>query len=225
MSDVYQLNDVRFFYRHTQVIEVDQLTIPSHVSTVVLGDNGAGKTTLLSLLGFVLRPAAGEILFKGQKVSKKTCLSLRRRIAALHQRPYLFKGTVLDNAALALKLRGVASSIAKDRAMQGLEQVGLARLAQRSASTLSGGEAQRVALARCLVTRPEVLLLDEPFSHLDRSSAKLIHNAIRDFIGNNGTVVFTTHDDSLWPDLADHVVLLNQGRVVDNSEIRNSTFL
>jgi ABC-type multidrug transport system ATPase subunit len=220
MNDVYQLNDVRFFYRRKQVIEVGQLTIPSHASTVVLGDNGAGKTTLLSLLGFVLTPDAGEIFFKGQRVTKQNNLSLRRRIATLQQRPYLFKGTVLDNAALALKLRGTANLIAKDQAMQGLEQVGLTSLAQRSANTLSGGEAQRVALARCLVLQPEVLLLDEPFSHLDRTSAKLIHNAMRDFISNNGTVIFTTHDDSLWPDLADHVVLLKHGRIVDNSEIR-----
>lgn len=225
MKNVYQLNDVRFFYRRTQVIEVDQLTIASHASTVVLGDNGAGKTTLLSLLGFVLTPDTGEIIFKGQRVTKQNSLSLRRRIAALQQRPYLFTGTVLDNAALALKLRGTANSIAKDRAMQGLEQVGLSSLAQRLANTLSGGEAQRVALARCLVTQPEVLLLDEPFSYLDRTSSKLIHSAIQDFISNNGTVVFTTHDDTLWPDLADHVVLLKHGRVVDNSENRNSTML
>ena len=168
MTAAYRLLQVRFAWQTSNIIDIEQLSIPSQACTVILGDNGAGKTTLLSLLGCVIAPSSGTIHYQNQKVTNRNSLAFRRRIAALHQRPYLFRGTVLENAALALKLRGIADSVAREMAMQGLRQVGLSALAQRSARTLSGGEAQRVALARCLVTKPETLLLDEPFSHLDR---------------------------------------------------------
>ncbi len=212
----YQLNQLQFAHKKAPVIDIQALSIPSQACTVILGDNGAGKTTLLSLLGFVLTPDWGEIHYQDLKVSKQNRFSLRRRIAALHQRPYLFRGTVLNNAALSLKLRGVPEDIAREKAMRGLDQVGLSRLAQRSASRLSGGEAQRTALARCMVTNPEVLLLDEPFSHLDRHSIDLIQGVISDFLNNAGTLVFSTHDHQRWPELADYVVTLENGRPVEN---------
>ncbi len=214
--DAYQLSQVRFAYRANHVIDIKQLNIPSNTSTVILGDNGAGKTTLLGLLGCVLTPTSGDIFFQKQKISRHNSLSMRRRIAALHQRPYLFRGSVLDNAALALKLRGTSDSIAKQAAMLGLQQVGLSNLANRVANTLSGGEAQRVALVRCLVTNPEVLLLDEPFSHLDRNSVSLIENVVADFVSSGGTLVFSTHDHRRWPDLADYVITLKNGTVDEN---------
>jgi ABC-type cobalamin/Fe3+-siderophores transport system ATPase subunit len=217
VSDIYQLNDVRFSHDLTNVITIDQLNIPGQACTVILGDNGAGKTTLLSLLGFILTPASGAILYCGEQVSTQNNLSLRRRIATLHQRPYLFRGSVLDNAALALKLRKATTSIAKSTALQALQQVGLSDLATRPANSLSGGEAQRVALARCLATKPEVLLLDEPFSHLDQFSVKMIKSGLNRVVKqDNGTVIFSTHDHTLWPDLADHVVTLVNGRIVNN---------
>jgi ABC-type sulfate/molybdate transport systems ATPase subunit len=220
VSDIYQLNDVRFSHDLTNVITIDQLNIPGQACTVILGDNGAGKTTLLSLLGFILTPASGAILYCGEQVSTQNNLSLRRRIATLHQRPYLFRGSVLDNAALALKLRKATTSIAKSTALQALQQVGLSDLATRPANSLSGVEAQRVALARCLATKPEVLLLDEPFSHLDQFSVKMIKSVINRFVEkDNGTVIFSTHDHALWPELADHIVTLEQGRITNNQSV------
>ncbi|MEE9411614.1 MAG: ABC transporter ATP-binding protein [Methylococcales bacterium] len=220
MSEVYQLNNVRFSHDLTNVIAIDRLIIPGQSCTVILGDNGAGKTTLLSLLGFILTPASGAILYCGEQVSKQNNLSLRRRIATLHQRPYLFRGSVLDNAALALKLRGATSSVAKHKALQVLQQVGLSNLATRPADSLSGGEAQRVALARCLATKPEVLLLDEPFSHLDQFSVKMIKSVINRFVKqDNGTVIFSTHDHALWPELADHSVTLDKGHITHNQPV------
>ena len=220
MSEIYQLNDVRFSHDLTNVITIDQLNIQGQACTVILGDNGAGKTTLLSLLGLVLTPASGSILYCGEQVSKQNNLSLRRRIATLHQRPYLFRGSVLDNAALALKLRGAPASIAKDTALQALQQVGLSNLAARPANSLSGGEAQRVALARCLATKPEVLLLDEPFSHLDQLSMKMIKSVINRFIEKHqGTVIFSTHDHALWPELADHSITLNKGHITHTQPV------
>ncbi|MEE9425035.1 MAG: ABC transporter ATP-binding protein [Methylococcales bacterium] len=220
MTDIFQLNDVRFSHDVTNVINIDQLIIPEQACTVILGDNGAGKTTLLSLLGFILTPVSGTILYCGQQVSTLNNLSLRRRIATLHQRPYLFRGSVLDNAALALKLRGATASVAKHTALQALRQVGCSDLAARPANSLSGGEAQRVALARCLATKPEVLLLDEPFSHLDQFSVKMIKSVINHFVKQDkGTVVFSTHDHALWPELADHIVTLEHGRITNNQSV------
>lgn len=220
MTDIYQLNDVRFSHDVANVITIDQLIIPGQACTVILGDNGAGKTTLLSLLGFILTPASGAIHYCGQQVSKLNILSLRRRIATLHQRPYLFRGTVLDNAALALKLRGTTVSLAKDAALQALQEVGLSDLAARPANSLSGGEVQRVALARCLATKPEVLLLDEPFSHFDQFSVKMIKSVINRFVKQHkGTVIFSTHDHVLWPELADHIVTLDNGLITKNRSI------
>ncbi|HFD13321.1 MAG TPA: ABC transporter ATP-binding protein [Crenotrichaceae bacterium] len=217
--DVYQLTQVRFIYRHQLVINIDRLKIPAQACTVVLGENGAGKTTLLSLLGFTLMPSSGTIFYKGDIARKHNNLLLRQRISAVHQRPYLFRGTVLDNVILPLKLRGVPVTEAREVGMQKLQEVGLLKLSGRLAKTLSGGEAQRTALARCLVTKPEVLLLDEPFSHLDRQSVDLIDVVIRDFVRRGGAVIFSTHDYRHWPDLADFVITLENGRLAENDSV------
>jgi tungstate transport system ATP-binding protein len=148
------------------VVDVDHVEIGAGETLALLGPSGAGKSTLLSILGLLERPDAGQVYLDGKPVSTKDS-SARMQMAAAFQSPYLFKGTVADNVAYGLKLRGMPGGGRRDAVAEALERVGLDGWESRSALTLSGGEAQRVALARALVLKPRVLLLDEPLSSLD----------------------------------------------------------
>ncbi|MCH9699644.1 MAG: energy-coupling factor ABC transporter ATP-binding protein [Gammaproteobacteria bacterium] len=219
LSIAFRLNSVQFKYHTETVIDIEKLDIDANSSTVILGDNGAGKTTLINLIGLIQSPLSGEIYCGNQRVTSDNRFELRRRIATLHQRPYLFRGSVLHNVMLGLKLRGINHVKATAKANLALQMAEMDHLAQRSTRALSGGEAQRVALARCLVTNPDVLVMDEPFSHLDQGSLKAILQTVQDYQVNGGTVVFSTHDQRHWKELAECVVELDQGRIT--SRYRN----
>src|SRR5262249_18924722 len=132
-----------------------------------IGPNGAGKTTLLRGMGMLQRPHHGNVLFRGQNALNGNSLELRRGVATGFPEPFLLNGTVYQNAALGLKLRGTSQVEIERRLGPWLRRLGIAHLVDRPTRTLSGGEAQRASLARALVLEPELLLLDEPFSALD----------------------------------------------------------
>ena len=174
------------------------------------------ESTLLKLLAFLESPQQGQILFNGYFPTQDSLLSLRRQVALVAQKPYLLKGTVLQNVLLGLKFRSIPTISAKKLAVEALEQVGLSAFLDRKVSGLSGGEAQKVALARALALQPEVLLLDEPFSHLDQKSTEYICRLITNFSLDEGkTVIFSTHDRLLATTVADKNICLVAGGLVD----------
>lgn len=218
MNSAYTLKDISFAYGKSPVLTIPELEIPKGEITALVGPNGSGKTTLLYLLAFLETPQAGEICFLGEKATEKNLLALRRRTGFLSQNPYLFRGSVFANVECGLKVRGVSAQERKKRVLAALDCVGFSGIENRSIGCLSGGEAQRVALARVLVLNPEVLFLDEPATYMDRESVALTKRIVLDLNKEKKTtVVFTTHDIIKGYSLAHQVLSLIQGRLVPAS--------
>jgi tungstate transport system ATP-binding protein len=196
-----------------RTLDVPALDIIENEVLAIVGPNGAGKSTLLQVLGLLERPSAGEVLFDGT-VLRDGLLAYRRRMAVVFQDALLLDTTVEANVRSGLALRGVAPGEQKRRTAEWLERFGIAQLSARSSRYLSGGEAQRVSLARALVLEPEVLLLDEPFAALDAPTREtLIDDLDRILRGRNTTTVFVTHDRSEALRLGDRVAVLIDGRI------------
>lgn len=215
MSAVYSLADVSFAYPGRDDV-ISGLSTEFHDGQVVavVGDNGSGKSTLLDLLSFLRRPRAGQIRFMGGSPSSGDGLAARRRIGCLPQNPYLFlTGTVFDNVSLGLRFRGVRKAERSGRVMEWLERLGLADLADVPVGRLSGGRRQLLALARVLVLRPRVLLLDEPFTYLDNTAADLCANVLRNMSDYGISLsVVTTHDREGARGLENHVFPMSEAK-------------
>lgn len=209
------VEDVRkTFPRAPFALEVDRIEAAAGRTLALLGPSGSGKTTLLHVMGLLERPDRGRVLLGGQEV-RHGDRAAQLRMAAVMQRPYLFKGSVRANVEYGLVARGVARSEREPRVQEALGLVGLAGYADRGAFQLSGGEAQRVSLARALVLEPSVLLLDEPLASLDvLLKRRLAEDFARIVHDSNATVVWVTHDQDEALMVADHVTIMNGGRVV-----------
>jgi len=205
---------------------VDDVSVAVETGEVVaiVGPSGSGKTSLLRLLNRLDEPTAGTVFFDGQDYREIRPRELRRRVGMLLQRPFLYPGTVKENLAF-----GPAShdeTLAPDVISDLLERVGLPGYADRDVNRLSGGEAQRVSLARTLANSPEVLLLDEPTSALDEAAELGVEQLICRIINERGlTCLMVTHDRAQAVRMAQRAVLLDKGRVVDSvpiSEIKHA---
>lgn len=183
-------------------------TMPDEGITVLAGPSGSGKSTLLRCCNRLEIPSAGTVLLRGEDVAEGDPLQLRRRVGMVFQRPTPFPGPVHEN------LRVAEPSLGDDDAVRSLEAVGLdASFLARSATDLSGGEAQRVCLARTLVTQPEVVLLDEVTSSVDPAARLGLESLARRLAETAVRVIWVTHDLEQLRRLADHVLILIGGRV------------
>jgi tungstate transport system ATP-binding protein len=219
------LRDIQVVYGNKSALQVTRLDIQSREVLALLGPNGAGKTTLLKVMGLLQPPYAGKVYFHGREAGKSNAIAIRRRIATVFQEPLLLNVTVYQNAALGLRLRGLGNHHIEIRLRPWLERLGIAHLSERSARTLSGGEAQRTSLARALVLEPELLLLDEPFAALDPASrAELLRDFHRIVEESKITTVFVTHDRDEAFTLAQRVGVLKEGRLLQLSS-RENVFL
>ncbi|GAB4276943.1 MAG: ATP-binding cassette domain-containing protein [Coriobacteriia bacterium] len=195
-------------------LRVPGLGVAAGSTLAVLGPSGAGKSTLLGLLGLLDRPDAGRVLYDGREVGPADRRARMER-AAVFQRPYLFRGSVADNVAYGLRIRRVEPAERDERVRDALERVGLAGSERRSVATLSGGEARRVALARALVLRPRLLLLDEPLSHMDPLIRRRLTEDFARILREQGTTtVYVTHDQDEAAIVSDQVVMIRAGEVV-----------
>lgn len=220
MPTAYQLNNVSFRYGDFTALSIAFQQIPAHQITALIGPNGSGKSTLLNLLAFLYKPTAGQVRFFDEIVTEQRFTELRRRIAYLPQKPYLFKGTVEDNLKMAMKFHGLPDKLQQSRNETVLRRLDIQHLGQQKTHMLSGGELQKAALARAIVTDPKVLLLDEPFSYLDNESAQLLEQFILDYSQDSGkTLIFSTHNRLRGLAITDHVLSLVQGKLVDSNLI------
>ena len=212
-TSLYAIRGLTHVYRGKPVLSIDRLDLPRGGIIGVIGPNGSGKSTFLRLAGFVERPTAGEILFDGNPASPFSP-EVRNRVTLLPQEPFLMKRTVLKNVAYGLQIRKANDHLA-NRVDKALSYVGLdgKDFAQRPSYALSGGEAQRVALAARLILKPEVLLMDEPTASIDALSAQLIKDAVLKARRDWGTTLIVASHDWQWLySICDTVFHLLKGR-------------
>ncbi|PKM81714.1 MAG: hypothetical protein CVU89_08155 [Firmicutes bacterium HGW-Firmicutes-14] len=198
-----------------EILRVPRIDFIKGGFTAVTGPNGAGKSTLLKALGFLEKISYGEIFFKGQPVKgRKDKLAVRRCMATVFQDPLLLRGTVLENVAIGLRLRGMPRRDRNEKAIYWLDKLRVSHLACRDAGTLSGGEAQRVSLARAMAMEPEVLFLDEPFTYLDMPTRAALVSELKEILTEAGTTaLMVAHDLNEIPFLADRMIVLLDGQV------------
>ena len=193
-----------------RLIDGVDLTISEPGVSVIMGYNGAGKSLLLRLLHGLISQSSGTITWAGLAGSD----AVRQRQAMVFQSPVLLRRSVAANVDFALKVRGLRDPSWRDEL---LERVGLAPLAARPARLLSGGEQQRLALARALSCRPEVLLLDEPTANLDPASVAMIEDILIRARDDGVKIVFVTHDVGQAKRLGDEIIFLHHGSVIEQS--------
>jgi tungstate transport system ATP-binding protein len=210
------LEGIKVIYSGSPILDIPSLDVQEGMTLAVIGPNGAGKSTLLRLLGLLERPTHGRVLFRGQPIPPRgNLLSLRRRMASVFQEPLLMDGTVEENVSLGLRFRHVHPTELSRRVREGMATLGITHLAKRRIRTLSGGEAQRVSLARALVLDPEVLLLDEPFAALDPPTREGLLADLKTILGKTRmTTIFVTHDRDEALALGDQVAVIIDGRIL-----------
>ena len=188
------------------IIDRVSLELAAGPSTIILGANGAGKSVLMRLMHGLLAPSAGTVSWNSTG-----------RQAMVFQRPVMLRRSALANVAYALEVSHTPQ--AEKIAMEALEEVGLAHVARHPARVLSGGEQQRLALARAWALHPEVLFLDEPTANLDPGATREIENVIKAFDASGTKIVMSTHSLGQARRLGDEVVFLHQGRVAERAPI------
>lgn len=212
----YRLENLVHYYGDKKVLDITAFEIPKGSILGLLGPNGSGKSTLLKLLAFAMKPFGGRILFNGHPEAPFSP-RVRSRVTLLTQKPYLLKRTVFQNVAFGLKIRKDTQDL-ENRVRTALGNVGLAfdGFAHRPWHELSGGEAQRVAMAARLILKPEVLLLDEPVASVDTKSAALIRQASLAARENWGTtLVIASHDLAWLFDCTDTQVSMSGGTLFE----------
>jgi tungstate transport system ATP-binding protein len=188
------------------------LEIDAGPSTVILGANGAGKSVLMRLMHGLLMPTAGRVAWREADPRR-----VRRMQAMVFQRPVMLRRSALGNVVYALAVAGVPASEREGIAVRALEEVGLRNVALRPARVLSGGEQQRLALARAWALHPEVIFLDEPTASLDPTATREIETVIRAFDASGTKIVMATHNLGQARRLGDEVIYLHQGRVLERA--------
>lgn len=184
----------------------------------VIGPSGSGKSSLLRLLNRLDEPTGGTVFLEGRDYREIGPRELRRRVGMLLQQPFLFPGSVADNLAFGPEARG--KTLSRERTEELLEQVGLPGYGERDVRRLSGGEAQRVSLARTLANEPDIVLLDEPTSALDEAAQLGVEELICSVINRrNLTCIIVTHDHTQAARMAERTLLLQEGRAVAEGPI------
>ena len=205
---MFELNNLKY----KDILEIDHLEIYKGEITCIVGRSGGGKSTFLKLLNNMISPDQGNIKFEGKNIEEYNPIKLRREILMLPQNPVIFSGTIRDNFTITLQYNGLDSqNDAKYNDL--LKKVGLSNQnLDSSAEKLSGGEKQRLALARILLLDPDILLLDEPSSALDEETEELIIDMVVNFINQkNGTLVMVTHSKEIAKKYADRIITINEG--------------
>ncbi|OGQ85138.1 MAG: hypothetical protein A2289_10480 [Deltaproteobacteria bacterium RIFOXYA12_FULL_58_15] len=216
-SFAYRLRDVVHRYDHRVVVNVAKLDLSAAACHVLLGANGAGKSTLLTILALLEGPSEGRVELLGRNVENHHGGSVSRRdVTLVHQKPVLFSTTVFANVAFGLLARKMSRPEVKDRVHRAMKQVGLGGFEHRSGRQLSGGEVQRIAIARALVLETPILLLDEPTSFLVAGFVPTLVRLLRRRVEDGATVIIATQDEEFATRIADDTILIDDGVVTEN---------
>jgi putative ABC transport system ATP-binding protein len=206
--------DLSYEIEGDRILDEVSLDVANGETIAIVGPSGAGKSSLLRLLNRLDEPTSGTVYLDGTDYRTLEPETLRKRVGLVPQQPALRSGTVRENVTIGPRLRG--ESISEERIAELLERVGLAGYADRDVAELSGGEAQRIAIARTVANDPEVLLLDEPTASLDSESEAAIERLLTDLLASGErTAILVTHDERQATRLADRVARFADGRIVE----------
>jgi tungstate transport system ATP-binding protein len=217
---LYELNNLKKIYGKRAVLDLPHLSVEAGRIVGLLGPNGAGKTTLLEIFAFLLGPTSGEVWFHGKKVDYENnrLRELRRRVVVVQQHPIMFTVTVEKNLEFPLNIRKVTKEKRGEMIDELLDLVGMLEFKHARAHNLSGGETQRIAIARALACQPEVILFDEPTASVDVENQMAIERIVREINQEKKiSVIFTTHDMNQAARLADEIVFLFEGRLAQST--------
>ena len=215
MTALIEIRDLVIQRGGHEALQISALDIHRGETLALVGPNGAGKSTLLLALAKLIKPALGQINFNGDSFSKLNDLEYRRKISFVFQDPLLLDMSVEENIALGLKFRGLTKEDIQMRVNQWMKQLGIDSLAKRRAGQISGGEAQRISLARAFVLEPELLLLDEPFSALDPPTrANLLDDLSALLAKDHRTALFVTHNLNEAAKLSQRIAIIIKGKLM-----------
>lgn len=207
-----QIKNLTKNYGEKQVLDIEKLIIPEGEITGVIGPNGCGKTTLLNIVSGLEEDFSGKVKYDGYPLNKE----IIKKMTYVFQKPYLFKRSVYENIAYPLRLRKTERKEEKNRILDIIRRLEIENLTDKRADRLSGGESQKVALARALVFEPELLLLDEPTSNIDPESIKIMEREILNFNRRTGaTIWIVTHNMEQAERLCHSIINLKAGKVVE----------
>ena len=219
-DELFSLVDVGFVKDGRTILDGVSDHIHQGRATALVGPSGSGKTTLLRMLNRLEEPTSGSITFRGVDIRSLEVHELRRRVGLLGQHPVMLTAVVKDEVAFA------KPSLTVTEVHVLLERVGLAGFSlDRTTAELSGGEQQRLALARALAVEPEVLLLDEPTSALDQRAAEAVNAVVRSLVADGLSVVLVSHDLKFAAAITDDALVLEQGRLIDRGDPRTVRYI
>jgi len=217
-TSILKVKNLKKIYNNKTILDIDYLSFQESKIYAIVGPNGSGKTTLLNILNLLVKPDKGQIFFRDQEIinnSDSKILEIRRKMTLVDQDPFLFQSTVYSNVAYGLKVRSVSSIVQQNRIKNALDMVGLSGFENRKVDQLSGGEAQRVVIARALVIEPEILFLDEPTTSIDQRHLDIVERIIKKIKEKiKTTVIFSTHNLSQAYRLADEVISILDGKII-----------
>jgi tungstate transport system ATP-binding protein len=214
MNELISIHDLLIQRNGRDVLSINALEVQRGETLAVVGPNGAGKSTLLLALARLIKPARGQMTFNGSPISQMNDLEYRRKISFVFQDPLLMDMTVEKNIALGLKFRGTDKEETRARVNRWSKAMGVDSLLGRRANQLSGGEAQRVSLARAFILDPELLLMDEPFSAVDPPTrAQLLKDLSSLLSQDNRTTIFVTHNLKEAAQVGDRVAVIINGEL------------
>jgi len=212
---MFHLKNVQF----KNILNINELAIEAGKITCIVGESGSGKTTLLKLFNHLINFEQGQINYRGEDLKKLDAIALRREVILVPQNPVIFPGTVRDNLQIGL-LFSKKEPAADERLLEEIHGLGLYKQLDDQTDTFSGGEKQRLALARVLLMDPEVLLLDEPTSALDDNTVDIVMDRILDYIkSRQKTLIMVTHSKQLAQVAGEINITLDKGSVLSIEEV------
>ncbi len=219
MGQIFNIMKLVKEYSDKRVLDIEELNLEDGKITGIIGPSGAGKSTLLYMLNGLEKVTNGKIVFDGKELKSEPDIETRRQMSMVFQKPIVFNTSVYENMAYSLKLRGLPKMEIQDKVLKLASFIGLEDKLRQRAVTLSGGEAQRLSLARAIIHKPKVLLLDEPTANLDPANVAMIEKLIlHTKIEYETSIVVVTHNMFQAKRLSDNVVFMLNGNIIESGE-------
>lgn len=201
-------------YDKLQVLNLEEFKLYKGDFHLLLGPNGSGKTTLLKILSLIDREFKGKLYYKGKNIKNHSnIIQLRRKFSVIWQNPYFFKGSTAHNIILPLKLRNIKKEHRKSKLNTLAKKLEISELLSRKCNELSGGERQKVSIARALISEPEILFIDEPTNNLDFENRQYFHDLFLELAKKNITILLISHDEEVFLKKADKITYLKNGNI------------